>query len=390
MASGEASAVGRAVTGRAAARRAVAGAAARPRFAVVGAGHGGLALAGVLGMMGFPVRLLNRSPGRVAPVAELGGIEIEGQLQGFGEVDAATTSAAEALSGAEIVMVVVPASAHRDVARQLAPHLTPAQVVVLNPGRTGGTLEFLATLRDAGWRGKTTVAEAQTFLFASRAVGPARARIVGIKRAVPVAAVPARRTAEVVSKLNGAFPQFVAAQSLWETSLHNLGAVFHPPLTVLNAARIESTGGDFDYYHQGITPAVSAVLEAVDSERVEVARALGVNVPTAREWLFSAYGAGGASLYEAVLNNEGYRGIRAPADLSHRYIFEDVPCSLVPIASLGDMLGVPTPTVKNIVHLASLLHGVDYWACGRTVERLGLAGRTVPEIHALVAEGELP
>lgn len=365
------------------------GAPGRPRFAVVGAGHGGLALAGALGLMGFSTSLFNRSQERLAAVAERGGVEVEGELHGFGPVERATTSVADALRGADVVMVVVPASAHGDVARRLAPFLAPGQVVVLNPGRTGGVLEFLAAMKDVGFRGEVTVAEAQTFIFASRAIGAGRARVVRVKRAVPVAAIPARRTGAVVRLLRQAFPQFVAARSVLETSLHNMGAIFHPPLTVLNAARIESTRGDFDYYHQGISPAVSAVLEAIDGERVGVARALGVNLQTAREWLMSAYGAGGGNLYEAVLNNEGYRGIKAPEDLQHRYIFEDVPCSLVPMASLGDMLGVPTKTIKNIVHLASLLHGVDYWACGRTVERLGLAGRSVPEIHDLVANGSL-
>jgi len=42
--------------------------------AVLGAGHGGLALAGYLAQQGHRVALWNRSPEPLAPVAELGGI----------------------------------------------------------------------------------------------------------------------------------------------------------------------------------------------------------------------------------------------------------------------------------------------------------------------------
>jgi opine dehydrogenase len=57
------------------------------------------------------------------------------------------------------------------------------------------------------------------------------------------------------------------------------------------------------------------------------------------------------------------------------------------MASLGEMLGVPTPTIKSLIHLASVIHGRDYWAEGRTVERLGIAGMSVRELR-LLAIGE--
>jgi opine dehydrogenase len=62
--------------------------------------------------------------------------------------------------------------------------------------------------------------------------------------------------------------------------------------------------------------------------------------------------------------------------------------SLVPIASLGKHLKVTTPTIENIIHLASLMNDTDYWAEGRTVEKMGLAGLTVAEIRRLALEGD--
>jgi len=37
------------------------------------------------------------------------------------------------------------------------------------------------------------------------------------------------------------------------TGLNNMGAIFHPALTILNAGRIESTGGEFQFYIDGVT-----------------------------------------------------------------------------------------------------------------------------------------
>ena len=285
-------------------------------------------------------------------------------------------------------MVVVPATAHRFIAEQIAPHLVDGQIIVLNPGRTGGALEVLKTIRDAGCCADIVVAEAQTFLYASRSMNPAQTKVFRIKNSIPVAALPAYRTPEVVKALRCAFPHFVPGDNVMKTSLDNIGAIFHPAVTVLNSARIESTNGDFDYYTEGITPAISMILESMDKERVQVAEGLGFRAMTAREWLYIAYDAAGRTLYEAMRANRGYDGIKAPKTVFHRYISEDIPMSLVPIASLGEMVGVATPSIDSIIHLGSVLHGVDYRAEGRTTQTLGLAGKSLKEIRQFILEGE--
>lgn len=359
----------------------------RPRFAVVGAGNGGLAMAAHLGLKGFAVNLYNRTAQRIEHVRARGGIELAGEVEGFGSVGVATADIAEALDGVDVVMVVVPASGHADVARVCAPNLRDGQVVVLNPGRTGGALEFEKVVREAGNRADVVIAEAQTFIYASRSLGPAQARIFGVKNVVPLAALPAGATPRVLHLVNRAYPQFVAAPNVLKTSLDNMGAIFHPGLTLLNCARIESTQGEFEYYREGVTPTVASILEVMDAERVRVAGALGVRALSALEWLEAAYSATGESLLEAMRSNEGYKGIKAPPSLRHRYIFEDVPASLVPISSIGKMLGVPTPTLDCMIHLASLAHQTDYVAVGRTVETLGIAGMRAEEIMDLVTRG---
>ncbi|MBX5464801.1 MAG: NAD/NADP octopine/nopaline dehydrogenase family protein [Clostridia bacterium] len=342
-------------------------------FTVVGAGGGGLAMAGHLGLLGHPVRLLNRTPERVAAVAERGGVELEGALHGFGRVLAAGSEPDRLLEGSRLVMVVVPAHAHREVAAWIGPHLRPGQAVVLHPGRTLGALEFEQALRSAGAPPEVPVAEAQTLLYASRAVAPGRVHVYQVKREVRLAALPAWRTGEVLEPLARALPQFVAAPDVLATSLGNVGAIFHPAPTLLNLARIDA-GEPFEYYRQGISPAVARLLEALDEERLAVARALGVAAQSARRWLEEAYGAAGDDLHGAIQTNPAYEGIAAPASLPNRYILEDVPTGLVPLVSLGRRMGVPVPLMEALVALACQVAGADLWARGRTLENLGFDG----------------
>ena len=361
------------------------------KFAVLGAGHGGTAMAGHLSLLGFDVSLYNRGEERIRAIKERKGIEILSNsdhiVHGFAELNIVTSNIAEAIHGRDVIMVVLPATGHRYIAEQLVPHLVDNQIIVLNPGRTGGALEVLAILREKGCTADVVVCEAQTLLYASRSINPGQTQIFRIKKSVPVAAIPAHRTPEVVNILRTALPQFIPGDNVMKTSLNNIGSIFHPAVTVLNAGRIESTYGDFEYYTEGITPSIALILEKMDKERVSVSEALGFQAMTAREWLYFAYDAAGRTLYEAMRNNRGYDGIMAPKTVMTRYVTEDVPMSLVPIASLGRLCGVSTPVIDSIILLSSVLHNTDYWEIGRTADRMGLTGMTLKEIRSFITEG---
>ena len=360
------------------------------RYTVIGAGHGGKAMAAHLALLGFPTTLYNRTPDRIAAIKELNGIDLEsteGGPRGFAKLACVTSSMAEALDQAEMVMVVVPSSAHAEVAKACAPHLRDGQIVVLHPGRTCGAIEFAKVLCDQTCQADVTVAEAETFIYASRSDGPAQARIFRIKEAVPLAALPATRNRLVLDQIHEAYPQYIDGVNILQTGLNNMGAIFHPALAMLNAGWIESTHGDYQFYIDGVTPSVARVLEALDRERVTVASSLGIRGRTALEWLKLAYDTTGDDLHEAVHNQPGYYGIKAPPTLNHRYIFEDVPMSLVPIAALGERYGVSVRGMDAIIRLACIIHRTDYWRRGRTLEKLGINNLSVGELTRYVNEG---
>jgi opine dehydrogenase len=358
----------------------------KPVIAVLGAGHGGMAMAGHLALMGHQVNLFNRGEERLWGVRSSGCIELTGEVSGFGPIKMATTSMKEALFNANLIMVVAPALAHRWIAEQAAPYLRNGQIIVLHPGRTLGALEFKQVLTSLKVKADVIISEAQTFIYASRAIGPSQVKIFSIKHSIPVASIRAYLIPLVISQLRKVYPQFVPGDNIFKTSFDNIGSIFHPALCILNAGWIEDDA-QFQFYHEGATASVSLVLEKVDKERIAVAETLGIRATSAREWLYMAYSTAGASLFEAMRKNPGYRGIMAPRTLKMRYIEEDVPFSLVPIASVGKMFGVPTPTIDSLIHIASVLNNCDYISTGRTIDRLGISGMSLRELR-LLAIGE--
>lgn len=358
------------------------------KFAVLGAGHGGKAVAAHLAIKGYTVNLYNRTFLRIQPIKKMKGIELEGEIKGFGKLNLVTSDMEKAVKGMDIIMVVVPADGHYSIAKTCAPFLNEKQIVVLNPGRTCGALEFLNVLQKEGNNKDVTVAEAQTFIYASRGMGPATARIFRIKQAIPVAAIPSRKTEMVVKKLNDAFPEFIPAASSIETSFNNMGAVFHPSITILNLSRIESTMGNFQFYIEGVTQSVTKILESVDEERVIVARKLKcARIYSAIEWLSMAYNVVEDNLFDAIHSNPGYVGIMAPRTINVRYITEDVPMSLVPISEFGKALGVETRVIDSLINIANSIFKKDFRSTGRNLRRLGLEGLNLEQMRSIFIKG---
>jgi len=356
-----------------------------PCFAVIGAGNGGQSMAAHLTLLGFSVRLWDIDPERVEALRQRGSIALSGAVEGEAAVSLVTGDMAEALEGAAVVMVVLPTVYHGSVARSMAPHLRSGQVVILHPGATGGALEVRTVLQEEGCKVPVTVAETDTLLYACRSPRAGEAIVYGIKDRVNVASLPAAEAPHVAALLNTAFPQYTPVANVLVTSLTNGNAMMHPAPTLLNAGRIESRAS-FEYYSEGITPSIARVIETIDAERLAVAKSLDVCVPSTKEWYTAAYGVTGNDLYSQVQQVTAYEGIKGPITLNTRYLFEDIPTGLVPLSRLGRAMGVATPTMEAVVTLGNALLGRDFWREGRSLEKLGLAGKGPDEIRRITLE----
>jgi len=355
-------------------------------IAILGCGAGGMAMAADLTLAGHRVHLyeLPEFASNVEAIQAQGGIELRGASR-TGRVMPArvTTDAAAALADAELVLVSVPVFGHQRLVEAVAPHLRDGQVVVFNTGYWAA-LRFRSALTQHGRR-QVVLAESTLLVYAVRKVGPAAVHIDGVKQDFPVAALPATATGRLLDLVRRAYPQARAMRSVLEVSLENLNPLFHPAITLLNAGELERTRADFGFYHDGCTPAVGRVIDALDAERRALGSALGLPdlVPVAG-WLQRYYGATGSTAYEAIHSCPAYADFRWPAATAIRYVHEDVPYAFVPFVSIARQLGIAAPVTRGLVDLCGTAFGRDYWAEGPGAAQLGLAGLDAAGIRRLV------
>jgi len=359
----------------------------REKIVILGGGNGALGFAAYLGLRGRKAFLWEFPEFRkdLAQIYERGRIVATGVVEGETEVECCD-ELGRAIWDAGIVMVVVPAFAHRRLAIEIAPYLEENTILVLNPGRTGGALEVAAVLKEKGK--KTPIAETQSLLFACRRKGEGGVHFNGVKRSLRVGVFPSKHTSEVVGRLRQIFPQFQPVPDVLTTSLGNIGAVFHPPSALMNVGVIES-GRTYDYYRETMTPAVVRVIEEVDRERMSLARVVGAEVFSVQSWLRDSYQLGEAPLYQMLRENPAYQGVAGPHDIHTRYITEDVPTGLVPMESIGMLYHVSTPTISGLISVANSMIGVDFRVSGRNLDRLGLRGMVTSDIPTFLREGEV-
>lgn len=361
-------------------------------IAIMGAGHGGLAAAADLGKRGFDVRLHARRDESLQPIRDQEGIMANGVQTGLVPVPLLTTDVAEAVDGADLVMLVVPSVAHEFYAEVLAPLMRPDLPVFVNPGHTGGGLHFVKCLREAGYHGAVRTCESVTLTYICRKTGPAEIDIFSYVKNLKFAAFPGKHADELFATIKPLYPEIELRSSVLETALININAVFHAPGMLMNAGWIEDTGGDFLFYREGITPAVGRVTEAVDRERLAVADALGIPSSSFLDNFFQAglttkEAADSGDISRACVESEPNKSIKSPPSLDHRYVHEDVGYGLVPFAAFGDLAGVETPTIDAIVHLCAQLLGIPFSETGLTLDKMGLGGLKPADLERFIMEG---
>lgn len=357
------------------------------KIAVLGAGAGGTAVAFDCAAHGHEVRVFDfpSFPDNIAAIAEQGGIHASGDLDGFAPVARAGHDIDEALQDAELVYVVGPAYSTTPLGEAVAGKLRAGQTVIVTPGSCGGALAFKQGAGLARDDDAVRVAETSTLHYAVRLTRPGSVHVfLKLKAGNLLAALPSRHTASILQLINDVYPGMEPAKNVMQTSLQNANPVIHPAVTLANAARIEGTGGDFLFYEEGVSDATGRLIEAVDRERIAIGAKMGITVLPDPElgmrqgyMLANDYG-------EAYRKAPGFLGIGAQPRLDHRYLNEDVGYGLVFMSRLAGQLGVDTPTMDAVIHLASVLMARDYAAEGlRTPASLGIGGLSAEALGSL-------
>jgi opine dehydrogenase len=355
--------------------------------AVLGASHGGFTTAADLALAGHTVRLWGRSAQALGPLASDPTITLAAEgRSGAARLARATTDLGEALAGAEIVIAVIPATGHNELAERLAPHVNGRQIILLTPG-TLGSYAIARALARAGARLPFALAETGTLPYLTRKTGPAAVSAPVRAANLPLGVFPASRTKQTVARLADLCPSARPCADALDAALTNAGPVIHPPLVLLNAGAID--GGRFDIHASGTTPSVRRLIDVVDAERVATRQGWGYPAPHYE--LATYYNEGRAA--------EGLYGAGAKAKLlasglwseivtmQHRYVTEDVAFGLALFESAGRAAGVDTPGVSGLLLTFRALLARELSGQGRALEHLGLGDFSRREIRGFLEQG---
>ncbi len=360
------------------------------RVAILGAGNGGCAAAVDLVLRSYDVRLWGRSASTTDPLKGRGGIDYEGELgEGFARLGTITNDAGAALKGADAVIILAPAQAHESITELVAPHLSPEQVFMSAPGQTLTLLPN--TLRRLGHVHAVTCVSS-TLPYICRKLAPERVKISRVAARLRFAAFPGRETEALSERLRPLFPAIFPVPTVLDTLFSYTNAIHHPPAFLCNIGRIESTGGDYFHYYEGITPSVGKLIDRLDDERRAIAAAYGCKVDKLAEHFFQMgytdeKGREGGTAYDVFHNSEPNRWIKAPASIDHRFFNEDIPFGLVPFSELARLAGVPAPVTDAVITVASAITGRPYREAGLNLRKMGIEGLSAREVRRLVEEG---
>ncbi len=360
------------------------------RIAVLGGGNGSLAAAGDLALAGHEVAWWRRNRAAVEAHRAAGGLITVKDFRGRHEARPAliTADLAVAVRDAALILCPTPATAHADIARELAPHLADGQVVFLPPGTFGSVL-FAKAAWESGNRARVAYAETGTLPWLTRRHGAYEAAITVRAKRLPTGVFPREASREAIAVIAQAFPGVIEpCGDALSGALMNAGPIIHPPLITMNAAPLEHFPR-WDIHKEGTQGSVRRVTDALDAERMAIRDALGYGPPhfplanhysrEGEEWMY------GRGSHERLTNSGDWRERIVLTE--HRYMREDVGIGLSFLASVGELAGVDTPLVRAFLAIGSAICGEDFMQTGRTLGNLGLGHLDKAGLQELLAEG---
>lgn len=397
------------------------------KVAVLGSGPGALAVAADMSRHGRATTLVGFDDfgSNLEPVAANGGVTVT-FADGIPATHPVTVAGSipEAIDGADLIVAVVPCSAHDRLVDAIAPHVT-AEQTVLFLGEGSGAIVARRAIDQP-----TVIAEASTLPYLARSTGPGSVTAFRKLGGVLIATLPATPadTAHTTELIADVWPYATATDTVWNTVLANYDAIVHVAAMIANAGTLQNHTGGMLLWGEGATPAVVNVIETVDNELLALRRALNSKESRRYQDFLVAQGLApdlgpGATLFDTVRASKpvmsyastgdagqrpdrdagqptGDAGQRLGRDAGQRLggdggpdtrdVTEDVPYALVLASSLGDATGVPTPAVDGVVDSASSMLGRDFRAEGRTLATLGLDGLDTTGLIGFARTGVFP
>lgn len=354
------------------------------RVAIAGAGGIAFAAAAFLIDNGHRPVLWSPSGRRTRDLAAGEALTATGAVAGTYRPEVAS-SAAELVAGADAVLIALPAYGHRAVMDAIAPHVTDGQIVIVSSHASFGALYLSKTLAERGT--KAPIVAWGTTVTTGRQKSGTEVHVSTVRSRVDMATLPLSAGERGLALCRALFgDRFAVKDDLLAIALSNLNPQNHMGIALCNLTRMER--GEVWGQHQNVTMAVGRLFEALDEERLAIARSFGLSVRTVREHYHFSYNVpmGPVGEMAQVLAERG-GGPAGPATLDTRYVTEDVPFGLLPTVLLGRLTETPALLHEAGLNLFSALYGRDFRRENDLLPELGLEALSAAELRRLAREG---
>ena len=379
--------------------------------AVLGGGACAQSFAAEFTLAGYEVRLYELSElaqGTLGEVLKTHEIELGGaqtnfkwfRRAGIAKVDVITTEIEEALKGAGLVIVAIPAKGHRPFFEKMLPFLEDGQVISIFPDNFG-SLMLRSMMRSKGCNADVIIGGWTSMPYGVRMMEPGKLDCISRTRELMCDALPNRDGDKFFETLKG-IPAFDGTVELKKgdtiigVDLSNPNPVVHVPGSVLNVGAMEVSEmegilgipkGKYSMYKHGMSPAVARAQFAFYQEERKIADAIGIKMIEYREDQFFWKGSIMGVEYWAPFADVIFPPIVGPTSTEHRYFTEDIPVGTVVRYHLARKFAVAVPVIESLIQLGSVACKRDFLKEGRTLKELGIEDLTKEQILRYLREG---
>jgi len=379
--------------------------------AVLGGGAAAQTFAADLTLAGCEVRLYElpefapRSLGKVLETheIELGGLQLNFRWlrrAGVAKIDTVTIDMSEALEGAGLIVVSVPATGHKPFFERMIPYIEDGQVIGIFTDNFG-SLVLREMMREKRCGANVVVGGWSTMPYATRVVEPGKVECLSRAYRVSGDALPSKDGDRFFEAFRGFPPldpvsKVERADTVIAVGFNNPNPVVHVPGSILNVGAMEVSEmegilgidrGKYSMYRYGMSPAVAGVQWAFYKEQRRIADAMGIKiVEYAEEEFYKKLSVMGSEFFgpfgEAIVPP-----IVGPLSVEHRYFTEDIPIGTVAYYNFARKFGVDVPVIESLVRLGCLVSKRDFFKEGRSLRDMGLEDLTGEQIIRYAREG---
>ncbi len=345
---------------------------------------------------------------------EIGGEEanyLGFKRNGVAKLEKVTTDMKEAVEGAGLIVISLPAIAFKKLFDLLVPVLEDGQVIHFMTGNFG-SLILRKRMREQGCTKNLIIGE-----WSSQPYGTRKKSIGGKKlpechiiyRAITLrgCALPARDNEKFFESVKylpsmDAVKYPVKGDTVVDISLSNVNPALHCPGTILGVGTMENWGVlygddkyDFSIYSHAYCPSISEVQYSLYLEQCKIAEVLGTDIQEyKKEDFFSRTNVLGQEFMgeDMAIPFEEHFNIAkgtGPFDINNRYITEDIPVGCSIQREFARKFGVETPVIDSMITLASVMTKNNYNEIGWDLETLGIANLEKEQLLEYLHEGTI-